>query len=396
MEAVALTAGVSLREGRLRLGPVPAGADPAAPLPFGFEGVLTLDDATASLGMPVTDAEATATVRASGSGDGGWPSVRVSVDAPRLRYAGREVTGLRLAADNRDRPAVVSLRRLGAAVAGGRLSGNGAVRLGDPAAVEAAGAGDGEGDGGPPPGAGSYRLSLALEGVEAEPVLYPDAATVGAAPERAAPGDATESPATAPPELREEVAGGRLWASLTAEGRAGLPTSVAGRGRLRIRGGDLLRGTAGIALLRAINLWFPTDAPLGEADADFVIANGRVRVEHASIRGEGLRLGGSGWVDFPSGELYLTLFTTRETNRFLRGLQRLFDTIKDELVGIEVSGTVWEPDPRVSTLVGLRGEVEDRIGQTAAPLVRADARADGGGNGGGNGVPPLPTPAPAP
>ena len=364
MAAVALEAGVSLRDGRLRLGPVAESAAPEAPLPFGFEGVLTLSDATASLGMPVTEAAATATVRASGLGDGGWPSVEATAEAPGLTYADRRIEGLRLRADNRDRPAVVALRGLTAGLAGGRVSGSGEVRLGDEPGVI------GRDATGPPPGAGGYRIDIAVEGAEAEPVIYPDEPMAGGDRERAKRPDGVVPPGTAPPERRLEIPRGRLWASLTAEGEAGLPETVTGRGRVRIRGGDLLRGTAGIALLRVVNLWFPTDAPLGTADAAFVLSDGRVRLQDASIRGEGLRLDGSGWVDFPSGELYLTLFTTRETNRFLRGFQRLFDTIKDELIGIEVVGTVWEPDARVSTLAGLRGEVEDRIGQTAPPLVR--------------------------
>ena len=366
--AVGLDAAVAVEGARLRLGPVDAaatGADPGTPppLPFDFAGRVTLRGAEASLGLPVTEASLGVGVRASGDADGAWPRLALEAESPSLRYAGRVVRRLRFRADNRADPAVVRVRGVGAAVAGGRLSGEAAVRLG----------GEPAGPAGPPAGAGSFRVALTLDGADAEAVLFPEEPPLGAAasgaggPVAAGPGGG--SAATSPPERRAELAGGRLRASLGLAGEAGLPETLAGAGRVRVRGGDLLRGQWGVGLLRAVNLGFPTWAPLGDADAEFTVADGQVRVRRASIGGEGLRLEGSGSVQIPFGELYLTFFTSRETGFLFRGLRKLFDTIKDEFIGIEVTGTAWEPDARVAALSALRGSVRGRLGETSAPLV---------------------------
>ena len=167
--------------------------------------------------------------------------------------------------------------------------------------------------------------------------------------------------------------GGRLWASLDVAGEAGRPETLVGAGRVRVRGGDLLRGRWGVGLLQAVNLGLPTWAPLGDADAEFVLADGVARVRRAVIGGSGLRLEGSGSVGVPSGELHLTLFSSRETGVLLRGLRRVFDTLKDEFVGIVVTGTAWEPEAQVSALAALRGGVPERLGETSPPRVAPGA-----------------------
>ncbi|BAM04300.1 hypothetical protein [Phycisphaera mikurensis] len=392
---VGLGGGVRLEDATLRLGPTPADAPPDATLPFAFEGGVVLTDATATLGVPIAEAGVAARVRAVGGGAEPWPDIKLLVNAPRLLLGSRVVERLGFAGDNRDRPAVLRLRGVDASVYGGVLGGEVRVRLGDDDRA-----------GGPPPGGGSFAVDLRLSGAEAESVLYPDEVAASPTepaepriaslpplppPRSAGGGPSLVSPprrATAPPEDRDRAVGGRLWAALAAAGEAGRPETLEGRGRVRIRGGDLLKGQRGIGLLRAINLALPTSEPLGDADGRFVLVDGQVRVEDAQIRGASLSLNGRGSVDLPGGELYLTFFSRVETNRWLRGIKRLFDSIKDEFIGIEVGGTLWEPDARVTGLTGLRGAVDERLGETAPPrTVPAPAVPAPG---------PEPEPAPTP
>ena len=162
--------------------------------------------------------------------------------------------------------------------------------------------------------------------------------------------------------------GGRLSASLRLRGVPGAPERLEGRGDLRLEEAALLDDSAGIAALRALNFAMPSGVGLSRAQSSFLVEGRTVRLDEVRLMGSGLILEGGGRVTLPDTTVDLVLFTRNQGAPSLGPISDFLNAIKDELLGLRVTGTVAEPRIRVESLSNLRDDFEADADRTARPI----------------------------
>ncbi len=304
-----------------------------------FEGKVNLHGAAAQLGVPVTELDATLDLRVVTFADQPWPHTDMHIHAERLRAADRLVQRVSLAVATGDRPWLVNLTDLRGTVYGGALVGHGQLNFGDPA---------------------SLGIDLTLHDVQLEPFinpLAPDASAQAAAPV-----------AGANQAVTRDMSSGLLSAALSIRVPLDDPTQRQGRGVVTVRDARLYDRPLTLALLQAINFALPNESSFDRAAARYLIFGDTVVFDDIRFEAPAFVIAGTGTMDYPSTNLNLRMVTNNPAAPNLGAVSELVKTFKDELLGIEVRGTLAKPEARVVTFDGLFRSWDRVFGQTRAPL----------------------------
>jgi hypothetical protein len=302
-----------------------------------FEGKVDLLGARAQLGVPVTELDAVLDMHVVTFADQPWPHTDIRIRAERLRAADRLVERLSLNAVTGEQPWLIETRDIQGTIYGGVLIGRGQLRLGQ---------------------AGVYAFDLTLQDVELKPFLHPleyDGSAGSAEP------NADGLPI-------RNMASGLLSASLSVRVPVDDPTQRQGRGSVSVRDATLYNRPISLAILQAINLTLPKESSFDRASARYIIYGNHVRFDDIRFEAPAFIITGTGTMDYSTTQLDLRMVTHNPTAPDLGPVSALVRTFKDELLGIEVKGTLSEPKARVVTLTGLFKSWDRVFGSTSAQL----------------------------
>jgi hypothetical protein len=308
-----------------------------------LEGQLVLPSSSLTIGLPVTELDATLDVRVHRPTGVEQPAIDLTVLAHQARVQGRRLGPVEaefrapLGADR------MVLREMVGSMYGGVVYGRGYFDL------------DRE---------GQYAVELTAADVAARPLLSPPGAAGQAGAGGTASDDADE------PAIRR----GLVSVSLTLSGGYGEGAHREGRGDLRVRDAALFDQPLGLAVLQATNFAFPTARPFDRAAARFVLDDDRLLLDRLSLTSPNLQVIGAGYVTLPEGRIDLAMITRNPAAMNLGPLTQLWEAIKDELIAIRVTGTLREPEAGVSTLQGVRRTWVDVFGPSPPVLLLPEAR----------------------
>jgi hypothetical protein len=320
-----------------------AEGDGPAPPRIEFEGTVQLREATASVGVPVTGLTGDLYVRAMQPADSEWPHLDVRLDASRLYAAGRLVEPLQLhMATSDEREDLLHIQQLRGVCYGGLLVGEGWIDLARQ---------------------GMFRITASLSEVALTPFMSPkpaqaDERATTLQPERTEPVAIDTHAAT--PDPRLDRSKGVLTASLTIEGTPGDVASRRGRGALDIRNAALYELPMAMAALQIANLTLPQSNAFDRASARFILDGDRVRFDTIRFEAPTVEMSGDGMMQLSTRRLDLRLVSRNPAAPQLGAVSELFNVLKDELITIQVTGTLDDPKARVTSFRGVRRSV-DRV-----------------------------------
>lgn len=289
-----------------------------------FEGTVHLRDSGATVGVPITNLMGQMDVRVAQFASSMYPHVNIAIQGDELRAAGRLVKPLSLNVVTSDKVDVLELRDLHGEVYGGTLIGSGQVGI---------------------TARGQYRVDLTLQDVAVEPFLFP-----------------ADQPNARDGQPLDDT--GKLSASLTLEALYSEPQSKRGRGALDIRGAQLFERPLTMALLQAANLALPTSDAFDRASAQYLIDGNTVRFDDIRFETPSVAMAGAGVMDYPTQELHLTMFARDSAGPRLGLITEMINIFKDQLICVEVKGTLEKPAAKMVSFEGLRDSWQDLFGKT--------------------------------
>jgi hypothetical protein len=260
-----------------------------------FAGSLAATDASADVGAAISGLEGSA--RLEGVLQAGHlRALQGSIDVARLDLAGRSIRDLRTRvarSEGDDRLVAADLR---ATLAGGELAGRAECLLpqGQPT---------------------RYAVSLVLRDADAREVT----------------GDA------------DEKMNARLTASFAIEGTLGDRASRRGRGDVVIAGRQLYRIPVLLGLLQITNLSLPIATPYDRGTASYSLVGDTVTVEQVDLQADGMRMTGSGVLDFDRKTVAMTFSTDSAGWARIPVIGDVLQGARNELLQIRIRGTLQEP-----------------------------------------------------
>lgn len=290
-----------------------------------FSGRIELTDATADVGVPVTDLRGVLTVDAARMPDDPWPDIDLRLEADSLRIANRlvEPFTLQLATGQ---PGTLTIQHMLGSVYNGTLVGEGAIELGDP---------------------GRYQFDFTLSNVDVNPVI-----------------EAGNLPQGQP---QQATGGGSLSASLAIEAVPGQPASRIGRGGLEVHDAQLFEKPFTMAVLHAANLSLPANDAFDRASARYLLDGDLIQFDSLSLESPTVAIVGAGQMTYPQQQLDLALVTRNPGGPNLGAFTDMLNVFKDELIAIQVTGPLDAPNARLVPFEGLRTSWQRIFG---APDVR--------------------------
>lgn len=295
---------------------------------FELTAAAHLTGATASLGVPVTDADMNIALTASGDVGAEWPRVDVKVNAKRLLAAERPVEDLTVVMRNTEPSERFVIPTLEGSAGGGRMTGSGAVAI----------------------GRGDFQIRLELSDADLASLVAPN----GATDDKPAPKEKDDT----------EALTGRVSASIAVEGNLHDRSELRGRGDLRVIDGNLYGVPLAIGLLRVAHLTLPVDDHFHSADISYFLQDRSVRVERLKLYSEAMLLDGGGTFDLEAGTVDLAMTTSNPKGLKIGPLTELIDKLRDQLVTIRVTGSLTDPKTKVEQFSGLSNAFDDVLGGT--------------------------------
>lgn len=357
VEAVTLRGPVRLSESRLLMRVEPVEGVEKPPATTEFDGVILFDGVSADLGVPVTGVRGRLRVgviqpaKTPDMEEEPEPVVTLQIDATSLRASGRRIAPL--SATLHSEPGQrMRLSDLTGDVYGGRLTGEGMIRYDQTPA---------------------YALRLTLSDAAFEPVL--EASTdvngeidpdqiIGLSPDLPPDHPAPPPLHTEPPPLPErDPAAGLVSARLLLEGRTGDADSRRGRGAVEVRSASLFDQPVAMALLQAANLSLPTARSFHRGSIRFAITGQTLRFNKLDLSAGSVQIVGGGRYDWENDQLHLTMLTRNPGFDRLGPIGDILDSIKDELVTIEITGHLDDPQTRVVTFDTVRRAIDNILGR---------------------------------
>jgi hypothetical protein len=286
-----------------------------------FQGELTLADASLDIGIPL--AEVVGSTRIEGSyARGSLQTLAGTIEAESFTASGRGGEDLTASFVLDPDRTTIAIDDVSGRVAGGVLDGSGRITLDD----------------GTPD---TFRVAMNVVDLELSR-LFPAA------------------------EGEQRVVGdGRLTARLDLRGGVGRPDSREGRGSIRVDGERLYSFPLVLGLLQVTYLALPIAEPFDQAQAQFTLSGQQVVIAGLELSAgagddEGVRLTGGGTLDFATGDVRLLIKTGNRGWDRVPILGDIVGLARDELVSIEVVGTLENLEVGGSTLPTVRGTF-DRI-----------------------------------
>jgi len=306
-----------------------------------FEGKVGLRGAGATLGVPITEMDADLDLRVVTFADQPWPHTDIRMDARSLRASDREITRLSMRSETGDQPSVIKLYDLKGSIYGGTLIGRGQVQLESP---------------------GSFGFDMAIQEVALEPFLNPVEHADSAAGVRLTGPDVADEAGRG---LTRDISSGLLSAGLSVRVPLEGGDPVQGRGAVLVRDARLYDKPLTLALLQAANFTLPNESSFDRASARYLIAGDEVVFDDIRFEAPAFVIAGSGRMGYPSTDLQLRMVTHNPIAPTFGPVTELVKTFKDQLLGIEVRGTLAAPEANVVPLEGVFRSWDRLFGQPA-------------------------------
>ncbi len=299
---------------------------------------MTLQDASAMLGVPISAFHGTIDLTATrGPGDK-YAHLTLNTHATRVRIVGRLVRQLTVDLASKGDSDALEIRRFDGLCYGGQVQASGQVQ----------------------PGAqGRYRLQLSLTDAALDPLVHPDRDQPWEGPTTnptTRPAGATTRPAEAP---GAPAPTGVVTASLSLEGSTLNATDRHGRGDLRIRNARLYEVPLTLAVLQIINLSWPSSTAFDSASARYLIDGDTVRFDRISFDAPGVQIAGTGTMTYSTLALNLNLYSHNPRPLLPGPLGDALSMVKNELLSIHVGGTLTHPQATLRSLPGLQRSWEE-------------------------------------
>lgn len=302
-----------------------------------FEAKVALHGANAQLGVPITEMDADMDVHVVTFAEQPWPHTDIQIRADRLRALDRLVQRMSLHAETGELPSRINLKDVKGSIYGGTLIGHGQVRMGDEA---------------------SLGFDLTLQEVELEPFLKP----LG---EKASTHVDDDNPESLP---TRDMSSGLLSAGLSIRVPLDGVGEPEGRGIVTVRDAHLYDKPFTLAILQAANLALPSESSFDRASARYLVIGDTVLFDDIRFEAPAFVISGSGKMAYPSTDLNLRMVTNNPGAPDLGPVSDLVRTFKDELLGIEVRGTLAEPTASVVPLQGVFRSWGKVFGETRASV----------------------------
>jgi hypothetical protein len=150
-------------------------------------------------------------------------------------------------------------------------------------------------------------------------------------------------------EADQEIRGA-LTASLSLEGKWDDPSARRGRGDVVVAGKQLYHIPLMLGLLQVTNLSLPIGGPFTKGTARYTVEGARVNFEQMDLRADTMTMTGSGYLDFGTKQVRMTLCTNNAVGLKVPFLSDLWQGARQELLRINVQGTVQDPKVQPTSL----------------------------------------------
>lgn len=300
-----------------------------------FSASVQLINASAEVGVPIRGLNGRLNIDATRPSDQPWTRIDLRLHGNQLRAADRLIKPLDMHLVRETQRDLLQVKKFLGSIYEGALVGSGFIQLGGP---------------------GIYHFDLTLEDVELEPFLSPLAARQ--------PGGNTADGRSEPPDRATES--GLLSASLSIEDHYHKAVPRRGRGTIKVHDATLYDRPLAFAVLQAANLALPADHAFDRASARYLIDGDTVLFDSIRFESPNLVIAGAGTMDYPTRKLNLNMVSRNPGAADLGALSEMVNVFTDELMAIQVTGTLDKPKARVVSLKGIRQSWHELFGKTRA------------------------------
>ncbi len=155
---------------------------------------------------------------------------------------------------------------------------------------------------------------------------------------------------------------GQLSASLALEGEWSDISTRRGRGDVQVSGQKMYQIPLLLGLWEVTNLSLPTQDPFNEGTARYSVEGKRITFEQVQLRSDSLLMDGSGYLDFGTKQVRLNFTTDNPNWPKLPFIHDIWQGAKQELLQIQVRGTVEEPKLSATPLHTFTTTVDQVLG----------------------------------
>jgi len=297
-----------------------------------FEAVLNLDGARIKPGVQIENIEGQLGIRVDSDDVTAPPIMDLQLDAETMDILGREASPVHLRLNNTADREVLDFINLTGEMYGGRLAGDGFIKIRDP-------------DQG-------YQVRLDLFESELQSIMQPDSVI-----------DLVLFPRR---ELDDELAPNRrkergvVTASLSLQGGFDGFDSLTGRGAMMVRDARLFRSPFSIGIIQSLNIAVPNASSFDRVTSEFLLDGNTVHIRKLTMETPpslgltSLFITGGGTMKLPSTHLNLKMVTRVQGREGLGQVGDAFNLLKDQLLDIRITGSLDDPVTRVVTFSGLQ------------------------------------------
>jgi hypothetical protein len=136
---------------------------------------------------------------------------------------------------------------------------------------------------------------------------------------------------------------GRLTASLALEGKWDDASTRRGRGDVIVEGKEMYRVPVLFGFMQIANLSLPLESPIHQAGVRYNVEAQRVTLEAIDLRSKTSSMQGTGWFDFGSKQVHMTLKLGDSPADAVPIFGDLIRGARQDLMQIRVRGTLEEP-----------------------------------------------------
>lgn len=295
------------------------------PTAFVFTGQVHMQNATAHVGVPITQMAGTMDISVKQQGSDTMPKLKLNLNLDRLLAADRMISPLKAHMDNDAATGqVLFIQQFSGHCYNGLLHGQGQVALDDSAA---------------------YMLRLTLQNADYEPMIYP------------------KEPRNAKP-VQDALVRPTLSADLTISGMEKKDETLrSGRGSIAIANANIYQFPLTMSIVQILNLATPTAKQFNAADVQFLVDGNFINIERIELMSPTINIAGSGNLQYDTQALDLDMFTRNPGAPNLGPVSELMKMFKNELVGIHVGGTLENPITTVKSLGGIKHTMSEILGK---------------------------------
>jgi len=152
---------------------------------------------------------------------------------------------------------------------------------------------------------------------------------------------------------------GRLTASLDMAGQWDDAGTRRGRGDVEVQGRDLYRIPLVLGLLQITNLSLPIKSPFTNATVRYSVEGRRVNFERIELLAPNMLMQGNGWLDFVTRKVSLVFTTDNPNWPTIPILSDLVRSARNELLQIQVRGSIQEPQVTAKSMNTLTTTVDE-------------------------------------